>query len=768
MASRTAAALKKVIQSVASTDHPVVTDRELLGRFVREDDQGAFTTLVGRHSEMVLGVCRRVLAHAHDAEDACQASFLVLSQKAKSIRWQVSIANWLYTTARQVAHNARVAGERRARRERKAAVQETVLPVDRMTGRELLAALDEELDKLPPRFREPLVLCYLEGLTRDETAARLGVLPTTVKSRLEQGRKRLHDALTQSGVTLGAALLTLAATSPARASSPRLIQAVLAAMSGSAPTAVVELAKGITMKALMNKTVLALAATIGVVALGIGWSSMSPRAEGQPPEKPVEKVQGKDTKPAADALKEVVVSGRVLDPDGKPLAAANLSLLDKVEEPVKLGATDADGRFKVKVPVTRRAMSLVAQKEGLGVGFVDLSRNDLAQEIEFRTVKDNPIRGKVVDTEGKPIAGAKVLVTNVGTYPNDSLDSFLAEWKTRPPRSRPPVATRMLVREMGVFPATTTDATGRFTVAGCGSERVVTLRIRGDGIADSELMVVNRAGFDPEPYNKATADKMAAKPIRLPEFRQILSGPESSVVVEAEKVIRGTIQDAETGKPQVGVKVWVTRDGGESPLLVLNATTDAEGRYEIRGARKQKSYALEIPSDPVAAHVAARVQVVDTAGYEPVVADVKVKKGVIVTGKVIDATTKEVLPGLVMTAVLADNPFAKEYPDLGLATWLNGQPTGEDGTFRVVAIPGPVLLMGGPDFRRLSDGEAAANRYKRAVPDPNYPQYFDKGGRVYHAGSNALGLIQGHFCKVIEIKPDAKVVTQDLLVERIE
>ena len=84
------------------------------------------------------------------------------------------MANWLYATARKVARNARLAAARRARREGAAAVPEAVPPADAMTGRELLAALDEELDRLPPRYREPLVLCYLEGLTRDEAAARLG------------------------------------------------------------------------------------------------------------------------------------------------------------------------------------------------------------------------------------------------------------------------------------------------------------------------------------------------------------------------------------------------------------------------------------------------------------------------------------------------------------------------------------------------------------------------------------------------------------------
>src|SRR5262245_39167514 len=196
---------------------------------------------------MVLGVCRRVLPNSSDAEDACQATFLVLAKKAKSGRWQPSVANWLYLTARKVAANARVAARRRAGREAGAAAPEAVPPTDRLTAGEYLAALDEELGRLPPYYREPLVLCYLEGLTRDEAARRLGVLPGTLKIRLERGRKRLADALARRGCSPDTGLLALAATSPAGVPPPRLVEAVLAAVAGSVPAAVAALAEGVAV-----------------------------------------------------------------------------------------------------------------------------------------------------------------------------------------------------------------------------------------------------------------------------------------------------------------------------------------------------------------------------------------------------------------------------------------------------------------------------------------------------------------------------------------
>src|SRR5580693_4044828 len=129
MAKSSTAVLSKAIRSAVGGDEVGRSDGELLARFAESGDQVAFAALFRRHSGMVLGVCRRTLATEQDAEDACQATFLVLSRKAKSGRWQHSVANWLYLTARRVARNARVTARRRAERENRAAVPEAVQPV---------------------------------------------------------------------------------------------------------------------------------------------------------------------------------------------------------------------------------------------------------------------------------------------------------------------------------------------------------------------------------------------------------------------------------------------------------------------------------------------------------------------------------------------------------------------------------------------------------------------------------------------------------------
>ena len=140
-------------------------DDELLGRFASSREEAAFTTLLERHGPMVLGVCRRLLGHEQDAEDAFQTTFLLLARNAGSVRKGGSIAAWLHGAARRIAGKSRRAAARRRERERRAAPAGEARGGFEVAARELRAVLDEELAALPGRCRDALVLCYLEGLT---------------------------------------------------------------------------------------------------------------------------------------------------------------------------------------------------------------------------------------------------------------------------------------------------------------------------------------------------------------------------------------------------------------------------------------------------------------------------------------------------------------------------------------------------------------------------------------------------------------------------
>jgi RNA polymerase sigma factor (sigma-70 family) len=195
---------------VAFTAVDASADAVLLGRFVNQRDEAAFSELVGRHGAMVLRVCRRVLGDVHLAEDAFQATFLVLARKAANIRSLDSVAAWLHGVALRLALKARShAALHHLLDQASEPVDPGADPLNTLTARELLTVLDEEIQQLPEVYRLPLVLCCLEGHTQDEAARLLRWTPGSVKGRLERGRRRLHSRLAQRGLTLAAALAAI-------------------------------------------------------------------------------------------------------------------------------------------------------------------------------------------------------------------------------------------------------------------------------------------------------------------------------------------------------------------------------------------------------------------------------------------------------------------------------------------------------------------------------------------------------------------------------
>src|SRR5271170_4507596 len=176
------------------------SDGQLLERFLARRDENAFDALVRRHGPMVLGVCRRVLRNSHDAEDAFQATFLVLVRKAASIALRDLLANWLYGVAHQTALKARATAARRKQRERQVAEMPETAVAKENLWQDLQPLLDEALSRLPDKYRRVIVLCDLEGKTRKEAAQQLVCPEGTVAGRLARARAMLARRLAQRGV----------------------------------------------------------------------------------------------------------------------------------------------------------------------------------------------------------------------------------------------------------------------------------------------------------------------------------------------------------------------------------------------------------------------------------------------------------------------------------------------------------------------------------------------------------------------------------------
>ncbi len=274
--------LQHIRKIVAAQSGETLTDIQLLHEFCAHNDQTAFASLVKRHGPMVLGVCRHVLHHQQDAEDAFQATFLVLARNAAAIRKKQALASWLHGVAYRMAINVKRSAARRRRHEEQAQTMPTRDPAWELAWREVQAILGEEIQRLPEKYRAVFVLCCLEGRGRAETGRQLGLKEGTVSSRLDQARKRLQQRLTRRGVTLsavmGAAAIVEGKAAVPAALADSTVRAALLFVADKMPAAgvvsaeVAALVKGASKAMFVTKlkavTVMLLA--VGFVAAGAG------------------------------------------------------------------------------------------------------------------------------------------------------------------------------------------------------------------------------------------------------------------------------------------------------------------------------------------------------------------------------------------------------------------------------------------------------------------------------------------------------------------
>jgi RNA polymerase sigma factor (sigma-70 family) len=337
-----ASAVRGVVRQLGSPADPL-SDAELLTAFAAKKDTDAFAALVTRHGPNVFGVCRRVLGDSHDAEDAFQAVFLVLAQKAARVRPPGSIGGWLYGVAVRTANKAKVAAARRRRREMIAAAQ-TLRVCDTPNSAEqteLCSVLDQELARLPDSLRAAIVLCDLLGKTRAEAAAELDCPEGTVAARQHRGRKKLADALFRRGLSLPAAGLTAVLT-PA-AVSGNAVQSALSVASGTLPSPVVltlarEVIRGMTTTTrMLALSVLTLVVGSLLAVAGTLWSSEPTSTSASLPTPATETIPepqpGEKSKPPSGYVSDLRFS-----PDGKQYAVA------------------ASGKITVYDTATRKAM----------------------------------------------------------------------------------------------------------------------------------------------------------------------------------------------------------------------------------------------------------------------------------------------------------------------------------------------------------------------------------------------------------------------------
>jgi RNA polymerase sigma factor (sigma-70 family) len=780
-------------------------DEHLLRAFLDGRDEAAFAALVHRHGPMVLHVCRRVLGHHQDAEDAFQATFLVLARNAAGLRDKTALASWLHGTAYRTAMKAKQSAARRRKHEGSLGAltqpRSPASPSDELSWREVRALLDEEIVRLPEIYRSVFVLCGLENLGRKEAAERLGLKERTVLSRLAEARKRLSKRLGRRGVELTAVLAAAAlVTSPASGMPAGLlattIKAVLATaagkeLAGIVSASVVKLVQGATSAVTVSKAKIAtlLFLTASLLAGAGAWTCRTlatpqlsePKAEAPaPPSRPAQARQTESPRQEKD--KGVRVCGRVLGPDGKPVKGARLfwprlpkteprtvEEIENIEIPQR-GQTDGEGRFRFELPRSDINpdwnLALIAAADGYGVAWAEWPTLKKGGELTLRLVKDQPIEGRIVSSEGKPVAGVRVNIATLGAMREGKVDAFLSAWKREWQTAWHEHTERVYWPVTDVPSAAMTDKDGHFRIAGAGAERLVILRMRGPGITQ-QVFVINRAGFDAALVNKAVLDRIPAE-LRQPGQPPLLYGPKLTYVVPASRCIEGTVREAGSGKPVAGYVIGIILgyDFG------IDAVSDKHGRYRLNGVPKVKQYLLgaEPPAGTSWLRTGARLD--DTQGVQPLTVDFTVARGIVLSGRVLDKTTGKGVEGGIRFVPLPGNPFTDKpgydsYKYERLTTQVDSA-----GRFKFTVIPGPGVLMVQAHGVERTNGGREVIPYKLAEFDAKDRERVkitvnEDGDRYFTTLDNSLEFLNLHHAvKVLDLAADAGAATCNLFVER--
>jgi RNA polymerase sigma factor (sigma-70 family) len=798
------------------------SDRELLERFVAHKDEAAFAALVERHGRMVLGVCRRLLGSAHDAEDACQAAFLVLAQKAGSIRKAASLASWLHGVAARVAAHLRRQRLRQGRYERATPAVVPADPAAEVSWREVQGLLDEELGRLPEKLRAPLVLCYLDGRTRDAAARQLGLPITCLHGRLERGRKMLCERLARRGVTLSAALVSAAVGPGASGAAlpPTLVLYTARAAGriacgralgkGLVSTQSVFLAREVAGQMVLTKLKLGVSALVcaGLLAAALGGALAAarlgepvkaPAAAGQrrPQAGPASKAaapaprpgpQRSNAAPADDpGRKPMPVRGRVLGPDGKPVAGANVYLLKWApppwvrqtphQRPPKVWArTGADGRFSFTAAY-RDLGELFVTGQGYGPGWVIKPHNlretwPIEDNQLVRLARDDvDVRGRLLDLQGRPVAGATVRVFDLKASPDGSLDKFIRAIKRRPLGQYFPeheyLSSYRVDGLAHFFRPFTTDRAGRFRIKGVGRDRVVSFTIDAPAIETKVLNVVTRPGIRAADLRvpqtsietPSGTKELALKPFYPQEFTHAAA---------PGRVVTGVVRDKAAGKP-IARAVVRGDQPVRYPLYYNLTTTDRKGRFRLTGlplitvfGMASSVVALPPEGEP---YLAVIKTLAGEKGKKETTLDFDLPRGVWVEGQVKDkATGRGVQSQVRFISLAGGQPLPGLAPQPGgMSTYhdpFKDQTTDAEGKFRLLVarehgVLGAIAAVGEENRYRTGVG---ADKIKGTTRDPS--------GRILFPAEPA-GTPADSFDAVAEVKPanGANRVRCDLVLD---
>jgi RNA polymerase sigma factor (sigma-70 family) len=634
------------------------TDGELLGRFRERHDhtaESAFAILVERHGPMVLRVCRSILRNEHDAQDAFQATFLILVRRAGSVRDRESIGSWLYGVALRVAACARASVAHRRRHERHAAERAPKQCARDDSEREISAVLHEELGRLPERYRAAVVLCYLQGLTCGAAARQLGWPVGTVKSRLSRGRERLLRRLIHRG---------LGPDDPSRP--PQAPSAVLpATLARDTLRAMLELAAQRSVGDLVSASALSYArqslCTIettrpilisvlvlaGLVAAA-GACLAIPKHDSARLTAPVQAIaeESPPARPPETRKKQQELFLHVVDTRGQGVPNVEVKVRDRnTAQEVGRFHTGAGGWLKVTVDRFFVQVVFEARPDAQTFGWASIRSGELTptgREIDPVTMvllpRNHQVEGSLVDLRGKPIRGAVVQVVVL----DHDINRFATSYE-------------LLTEETNLGTAVTDDA-GQYA-----------LTLPQNARATFEAH--HPRYFGPRFHSKA--EDRAVKAVTLKDAGGIA----------------GTVVDSITKQPISGAHVAAQRVEFHDGILGGawgEATSDARGEFLV-GGLAPGVYNLLFSGSPGGKELVARaVEGVRVKAGEDARADLAVAKGRRLSGTASDSVLNKPIAGAPIGC------YSSSHPRSGPACQTTT--TDEQGHFELFVPPGPVFV----------------------------------------------------------------------------
>ncbi len=631
----------------------------------------------------------------------------------------------------------------------------------------------EEVDRLPEKHRLPVVLCDLDGLTYEQAAGQLRwTVPTLLPAgegpaaaprtagpaghhrRGDRDGPRDVDGRGKGGGPRGPRPIGGRRgddrdglgdrRGPFGQHHPETVHDKLKIAAGGALAAIA-------------------LASAGVIAVG-AWRPDPPRVVMAPQsgaEMKRPSAAKETTTPSPVTADWIEVRGRVVDPQGRPVAGAAVrtAYLDQDIKPAPETASGPDGRFTLRVPPWRRNSALrradamfpwvVASAPGFGPGWASAVHPlGGAEEATIRLVEDGPpIEGRIVNLEGRPVAGARIKAEFIYFAREGSLTAWLE--RARDGGIDGPW------RGLDRLPASliaTTGADGRFRLTGLGRDRLADLLVSAPSIATAQLYVADRDGT---PIRSANPRAMMDRETRTTYYSRRFE-----YAAEPTQPIEGIVRDKDTRHPIAGLllRAMVYEEHSLVPAPGIEAKTDAQGHYRLTGLPKGPAYRLFLEPGKGQPYLNATFQTpAGSPALEPISFDIALKRGVLVRGRVTDKATGRPVSGYVNAFAFADNPNVDEFPGYR-SSYVSYAHLGDDGRYEVVALPGRGLIACRSDLGRYRGGVGAST-----IKGHDPQVYPGLGG--FHTLPHNCHVADYHVLAEVNPAPGAESATLDLQVD---